>query len=428
MHRFREKFSAYTVYLIFSGAGYFFSTLVTTIDMVYQVEVAKLDPLQLVLVGTALEVVCFICQVPTGVLADVYSRRLAVILGTLIVGAGFILQGSIPTFIAIVIGDALFGVGATLTDGAEQAWIADEVGIEHVGRVFMRSTQMSLLGGLVGALVSTALASYRLNLPIVLGGALYVVLAIFLLFFMPERGFQRKPRQEEHAWREFGNTFKNGLRAMRVRPVLITIVFVGLFLGMYSEGFDRLSTAHFLHDFAFPAFWGLTVVIWFGFFKVAGTLLALAMAEIVRRFADMNKPRQVTLLLFAFNTLMVISLFIFALAGDFYLAVVAYLAFTTVRSIDNPVYITWLTQNTEPGVRATVISLAGQVDALGQIAGGPPVGLIGTLVSLPAALATSSGILALALPFLAFASRRRKAEVTVATTTQVEITTRTDAS
>jgi len=130
----------------------------------------------------------------------------------------------------------------------------------------------------------------------------------------------------------------------------------------------------------------------------------------VRRFADMNKPRQVTSLLFAFNTLMVISLFIFALAGDFYLAVVAYLAFTTVRSIDNPVYITWLTQNTEPGVRATVISLAGQVDALGQIAGGPPVGLIGTLVSLPAALATSSGILALSLPFLAFASRKRKAQ------------------
>jgi DHA3 family tetracycline resistance protein-like MFS transporter len=413
MHRFREKFSAYTVYLIFSGASYFFFSMVTTIDMVYQVEVAKLDPLQLVLVGTALEVVCFVCQVPTGILADVYSRRLAVILGTFIVGAGFILQGSIPTFVAIVIGDALFGVGSTLTDGAEQAWITDEVGVERVGHVFMRSTQMSLVGALVGALLSTAIASYRLNVPIVLGGVLYVALAIFLIFFMPERGFQRKSRQEEHAWREFGNTFKSGLQAIRIRPILITILFVGLFLGMYSEGFDRLSTAHFLLNFAFPAFWGLTIVIWFGFFKVAGTLLALAMAEVVRRFADLNRPRLVTSLLFVFNTLMVITLFIFAMTGNFYLAVAAYLAFTTVRSIDNPVYITWLTQNTEPGVRATVISLAGQVDALGQIAGGPPVGLIGTLVSLPAALATSSGILALSLPFLAFASRKRKAQATV---------------
>jgi MFS transporter, DHA3 family, tetracycline resistance protein len=413
MHRFREKFSAYTIYLIFSGAGYFFSSLVTTIDMVYQVEVAKLDPLQLVLVGTALEVVCFVCQVPTGILADVYSRRLAVILGTFIVGAGFILQGSIPTFVAIVIGDALFGVGATLTDGAEQAWITDEVGVERVGHVFMRSTQMSLVGGLVGALLSTALASSRLNIPIVLGGLLYVVLAIFLVFFMPERGFQRKSRQEEHAWREFGKTFKSGLQAIRIRPILITILFVGLFLGMYSEGFDRLSTAHFLINFAFPAFWGLTIVIWFGFFKVAGTLLALVMAEAVRRFADLNRPRLVTSLLFIFNTLMVITLFIFAMTGNFYLAVAAYLAFTTVRSIDYPVYTTWLTQNTEPGVRATVISLAGQVDALGQIAGGPPVGLIGTLVSLPAALATSSGILSLSLPFLAFASRKRKAQATV---------------
>jgi DHA3 family tetracycline resistance protein-like MFS transporter len=86
-----------------------------------QVEVAKLSPLQLVLVGTVLETVCFLSQVPTGLLADVFSRRLSVIVGIFLFGAGFILEGSIPRFVAIAAGQALFGIGATFMDGAEQA-------------------------------------------------------------------------------------------------------------------------------------------------------------------------------------------------------------------------------------------------------------------------------------------------------------------
>ena len=77
----KRSFSPSTVYLIYSGASSLFFALIATVNIVYQLEVAKLSPLQLVLVGTSLEAICFLCQVPTGVLADVYSRRLAVILG-----------------------------------------------------------------------------------------------------------------------------------------------------------------------------------------------------------------------------------------------------------------------------------------------------------------------------------------------------------
>lgn len=65
------RLDAYTLYLIYSGASSLFFSIIGTVNMIYQVEVAKLSPLQLVLVGTILEVVCFLCQVPTGVLADV---------------------------------------------------------------------------------------------------------------------------------------------------------------------------------------------------------------------------------------------------------------------------------------------------------------------------------------------------------------------
>jgi|SRR2546428_1655286 len=84
----KRRLDATLVYLIFSGVGSLSFSSIATVNLVYQVEVAKLSPLQLVLVGTALEVVCFLCQIPTGVLADVYSRRLSVIVGLFILGTG----------------------------------------------------------------------------------------------------------------------------------------------------------------------------------------------------------------------------------------------------------------------------------------------------------------------------------------------------
>ncbi len=410
MSTLKRSFSASTVYLIYSGASSLFFALIVTVNLVYQLEVAKLTPLQLVLVGTALETVCFLCQIPTGVLADVYSRRLAVIFGTLIIGIGFVVEGSLPRFETIVLGQALYGIGATLTDGAEQAWIADEIGEERVGRIFLRSSQIGLMGGLLGALISVGLASFRLNVPVILGGVMTIGLAVFLVFFMPENGFQPTPKEERQSWQQMGATFRDGLRVVRGRPVLITILLIGLFYGLYSEGFDRLSAPHLVTNFTFPALWSFKPIVWFGIFSVVGTLISLGVTEVVRRYTNMNNQRVVTRLLFGFNALGVVSLLVFALAGNFFLAVAAYLSFGVFRRVNEPIYTAWLTQNIDAKVRATVISMRGQVDALGQIAGGPPVGYIGTFFSLRVALVTVSIILSPVLVLFVYAFRKAKPE------------------
>lgn len=414
MHFNKRRLSASTVYLIFSGANALFFATIVTVNLVYQVEVARLNPLQLVLVGTALEIVSFLLQVPTGILADVYSRRLSVILGVFLVGAGFILEGSIPRFGTIMLAQILFGIGATFTDGAEQAWITDEVGELQLGPIFMRSTQVGLLGGLLGALLSVGLASIRLNLPLIVGGALYVVLAVFLLFFMPENGFKRTPKGERQSWQEMGRTFASGLRLIRGRSVLMTILGIELFYGLSSEGFDRLSTAHFLADFTFPTLGQFQPVVWFGIFSIVGTILTLGVSEIVRRRVDTNKQRVVVRALFIMNVLNIVSVLVFALAGNFFLAVAAFLLYGVFRGAGHPIFMTWLAQNTDAKVRATVISTSGQMNALGQIVGGPPVGYIGTAFSLRAAMVSVSVILSPVLLLLAYAFRKGKVEAVTA--------------
>src|SRR5262245_24110098 len=368
------------VYLIFSGAGSLFFTTVVTVNLVYQVAVAHLTPLQLVLAGTAVESTALVFQVPTGALADVFGRRLAVIAGVVLTGLGFVLEGSIPRFEAIVTGQALFGLGATLSDGAEQAWVSEEVGEERAGRIFVRSAQASLVGGVAGSVLSVALASVRLNLAVQVGGALYLALAAFLLLFMREHRFSRRRASQRTAWRDLGATMLAGLRLVRGRTVLVTILLVVLLFGLASEGFDRLAPAHFLADFTLPTVWQFRPVAWFGIFAVAQSLLSLGMTEVVSRRLDMNDQGRLVRWLLMANAGCVVCVVVFGLAGSFALAAAAYLLFGACRRLRVPLVTTWLMLNTEASSRATVISLSGQVDALGQIAGGPPVGYLGDAV------------------------------------------------
>ena len=116
-----HKWDAYRVYLILSGAAALLFSLMFTLNMIYEAQVVGLTPLQLVLVGTTLEIVCFLFEIPTGIVADLYSRRLSVIIGFLLVGVGFTIEGLLPFLGAILLTQVLWGIGSTFLSGALEA-------------------------------------------------------------------------------------------------------------------------------------------------------------------------------------------------------------------------------------------------------------------------------------------------------------------
>lgn len=402
-----NRLSAYTTYLLLSAVGAFATNTIFTINMVYQIEVIRLNPLQLVLVGTMLEGVTFLCQVPTGVLADVYSRRLSVIVGYILMGAGFLLEGLWPTFVSVLLAQVIWGAGYTFVNGAEEAWVADEVGGD-VGRVFIRGTQIGQIASLASIPLSIWLAVFRLNLPVIVGGGLLVLLGLFLFLFMPERRFRPIQSAERNSWQALGRVMVSGFRAVRHSRMLLFILAITAFNAMASEGFDRLQTDHFIQDFSFPTLGHLSTVVWFGVISAGSMILTLVVTELVRRYVDTRSHRALVATMFAFNVLLIVSVAAFSLAGNFYLALGAFWCASVFRRADSPLYNTWIASNSDPGMRATVISMFGQVDAIGQIAGGPAVGFIGTLISLRAALLTTCAILAPNVAFFAGALRLSK--------------------
>lgn len=404
-----QQARAYRVYLTFNAASSLAYSMVFTLFNIYMVSTAQLDPLQLVLLGTGLELSVFIFEVPTGVVADVFSRRLSVLIGIFIIGAGFILTGAWPSFWPILVGQVLWGLGYTFTSGAQQAWISDEIGEQRATAAFLRAAQLENAGALLGVILGTGLGILGYHIPIIVGGVLFILLGGWMIWQMPEEGFTPTPAGERTTWQRMAQTFRDGLRMVRLRPALIGILLIGLVYGLYSEGFDRLWTAHMLERFAIEGRNGLSTVTWFGLIRFVQIGLGIIALEGVNRRVDLAKPRNLAWVLEIASAGLVVGLAGFALTGDFALAIGLVWIISVLRQVIGPLYTGWVNHRLDPQVRATVISMSSQTDALGQIGGGPLVGLIAQRITLQAGLLASTAMLTPVLALLGWQIKNKEA-------------------
>ena len=205
-----HRLSARTTWYAYEAGASFLGMLAFTVTAVYYVTEVGMSPLQLVLVGTLMEISIFVFEVPTGIVADTYSRRLSIVIGTFVMGVAVILFGALGDVWPILAANALWGFGYTFTSGAFDAWLADEVGQERLAGVYLRGAQVGRVAALAGIGASVGLALVDLRLPIVVAGAGEIVLALFFALTMRETGFTPLPREERGSFAQMAHTGRQG--------------------------------------------------------------------------------------------------------------------------------------------------------------------------------------------------------------------------
>ena len=406
-----RKLDATKVYLFVEfTASAFFAMMFVSMSL-YEATTAGLTPLQLVLVGTTVELSIFVFEVPTGIVADVYSRRLSIIIGYLLMGIGFLVEGLFPAFFPILLAQVIWGLGYTFTSGATQAWITDEIGEGPANGLFLRATQVGLFASLIGMGAAALVGAQNVALPILVGAFGVFLIGVTLFVIMPETGFHPIPKEERNTWQQMWHTFNEGLKTVRGRPRLMSIVGIGLFYGLYSEGFDRLWVKLLLDNFSLPILFGNNEVAFFAALRVAGTVLTIFAVHFVRKRVDTGSSLAIGRAMLGVTAGISLAMIGFALAPFLLLALVLYLVIDVLRDISYPLQTAWINQKLDSRVRATVHSMFGQVDAVGQIAGGPGVGLIANLASVVAAISTSGLLLTPALFLIGRANRQSREQV-----------------
>jgi DHA3 family tetracycline resistance protein-like MFS transporter len=400
------------IYLGITATEWFLDSLFTTVVFVYRATQITNDPFQLTMIEAVFTVTLILGEIPTGVIADVFSRRLSVIIGFVMTGIAALLQGGFPTLSMILVSQVIWALGFTFISGALDAWIADEIGEDKVGNAYMRSSQISQVTLLVGIPIAAALGSVALNLPILIAGVGHILLAVVLMAIMPEEGFQPQTQEVRISWKTMFGTFQDGIRLVRGRSVLIAILTISAIYGISSMGFDNLWTVHMLENFTFPSFGNFEPVVWFGAFNIVVSVLGLVGMELVRRKVDMSRQRVIVRVLAFMSGATAICMVIFGIAGNFWLAASAFCLSLILRTISMPLLKTWVNLNVESNVRATVLSIEEQFFSLGETVGGPAMGALGSLVSLPAALvATGLARLPVAFLFLRFLVKNKEKPV-----------------
>jgi DHA3 family tetracycline resistance protein-like MFS transporter len=401
-----KKLPAERIYYTRCAVWEFNSGLIFTSIWVLIYSVMKLSLFEVSLLYIVITLSNLALEIPTGILADLYSRRLSVIVGGFFIGLAYVTVGAYPIFAISLFTGFLEAIGDTCVSGALQAWITDEVGTDRVGKVLLRGRQVGIPAHWVGVLLSIALAArWNIQVPIVLGGAMWFVLTIFLILFMPETNFQRSdassPQGRAPLWSQWGvtlKTFADGMRLVRGSQILLLLFLAQLFGSIFFDSFYKFSRANILQGFALPVL-ALPILgvlkenAWFGMLEMLQGLFCLLGMEGVRRWANLNRAGMAARILLGFTVLMLVGLGVFAWTGNFALAILAWLVVSSLQEIGNPVSETWLNQHIPSNIRATVLSINSQVGMFGRMGGSTALGLFGDRFGVRRALGLSGAFL-----------------------------------
>ncbi len=354
---------------------------------VWWIVILELSPLQLVAMGAVLELSVLISETPTGVVADLVSRRRSILIAQVLMGVAYIWAVVSFNYWVILPAQALFGVGWTFRSGADTAWVTDELkGMgrgddAEIERLLVRKHRFGILVAL-GSLSATMLVGTvtSVRTVAVLLGVVAIGMGGYLRLVMREDHFT-PGREQERGFRE---TLRAGLSVVVSRPRLRVLVGVILVLDMGSEAFDRLGHKFFLDNGG----WGDDSLIGLGVLflvlAVAGLGVNALAARALETGSGVARLASLLLLVAAIGATITMSTTMLVFIG------VGLMLQDSTREALWPVLEGWANRDAPNEVRATVHSLMGQVTAIGELVGGMALGALAQATSVRLVLAIAA--------------------------------------
>jgi MFS family permease len=345
-------------------------------------------------------------EVPTGVVADGWGRRVSFLLGTVTLAGSTYLyyllwQLSAP-FVWWAVVSVLLGLGFTFFSGAVEAWLVDAMhysgydgGLETVfGRGQMVSGAGMLVGSVAGGVVAQAT---NLGVPFLLRVGVFLALFGVAFWLMHDVGFT--PERSTHplrATREvLSASVENGLKNPPVRYVMLAAPFsVGV--GFYVFYALQPFLLELFGDSRAYSIAGLAAAIVAGA-EVAGGWLAPHLRGLFR------KRTSLLILSACISGVLLIGL---GFARMFWVALVMLTVWALIDSAAMPVRRAYLNDMIPSKQRATVLSFDSLMGSSGGVVVQPALGRAADVYGYPASVAMAGIVQLLVVPFV-LASRRQ---------------------
>ena len=359
-----------------------------------------LEAYQLILIGTAMELAVFMAEVPTGIMADRYSRKGSILIGLFVMSASIATVGLSPTFTGIGLGMFSWGIGYSFISGAQEAWLSDEIGEAKANKAFIKGAQWQMAGGILSIIPSIVLAGINPRLPFITAAFFYASLMVFLLLHMPETGFIRRTSRIKGRVSILPEGFWLRLKTNHLMFIgIVTSVCIGVtmetsmrFMPHIMLNLQNMPSISFMNYLTF----GTTNDVesselgWFGIIKGGGYLAALfgtfLVGKVVKTESLLSVSRALTFSTFVLG----LSALVFGAANGFVLALFSYWLLIAVEESMYPLRIAFVNRGVQSSERATLISIISQSTSFGEMSAGPIMAIISVVKSVYFALITSA--------------------------------------
>ncbi|MEM7093836.1 MAG: MFS transporter [Actinomycetota bacterium] len=360
-------------------------------------------PLQLVILGTTLEVTALLTEIPTGVVADRFSRKWSVIIAFTFMAIAMILHVVTTNFGVILFTQALFGLGWTFRSGADIAWLTDELRAEQLAedpdtsteeleeidtsRIVLRRHRIGMICSLIAMIPAIIFGRTALRELILVCGIFLTLSTIYLAWAMTDH-FRLGQDSDEHP-HSMGEILRDGFSTARgVRSIRMLLIIMVL-MGFGAEGLDRLGLKQFLDEGDF----GDDSLVWTGLLFMALAALGIVVVMLTERQLE----RGASLARLAFGLALTAALgALVAAVGPVIVIAIGFALQDPCREALEPVTIAWANRDAPEKSRATVHSFVAQSYGAGNMLGGLGLAVLAETVGIRWAIFGSAVLWALA--------------------------------
>jgi MFS family permease len=356
-----------------------------------------------------------IFEVPTGVVADTWGRRVSYLLGTLTLAGSTLLYYVMwrieAPFWSWAVVSMLLGLGFTFFSGAVEAWLVDalryaryEGALESVlGRGQMIGGVAMLGGSVLGGVIAQATS---LGVPFLLRVVVLLLMFVVAFRLMKDLGFTPEPPTHPlHATREvLSASIEYGLKNPPVRYMMLAAPFTAG-VGVYA--FYALQP-YLLELYGDPNAYsvaGLAAALLAGMQIIGGYLAP--------RFRNLFHKRTTMLIVSAVASSVILALL--GLTNAFWVALGLVSLWGLIFAADLPIRQAYLNDMIPSKQRATVLSFDSLMGSSGGVVIQPILGRVADVYSYGTSFVIGAAFQIVAAPFL-FASRRQGAAADTATT------------
>jgi DHA3 family tetracycline resistance protein-like MFS transporter len=370
----------------------------------------QINLFQIAMLASIFEASILIFEMPTGLVADIYGRKISVILSTivsLISGIFFIL---FPFLLGFIIAEILSGLGETLRSGALEAWLVDSLKYEgkedKIKYAFAQGTKYKSFGNLSGLILGGYLASLDIKLVWIPFTLMFFILCMFLISKMKTEnpaeggeGYKNEKIISNRTFPKVSEMIKKSLTIIKSHKLILALLLLVLFSEFSLETISQYWQVHFSENLSIKT-------QYFGWILAVSSVMVILLIDKVTRLSEKFKHEVSSLVVL--ETLFLLSLLVIALTFSPIWAVIFFILLQSFASFKEPIFLDLYNKHISSEQRATLLSFQSLVGSGGEVLAGLCIGVVALNFGLRITFGLGSVVLLLGLVLFVLFSRSKQ--------------------